>query len=60
MRQTFADAFETQLVINMGIAGAGLVFSICTWERHPTTFTQILERLENDEEVSAPASRAVA
>lgn len=59
VRQAFADAFKTQLVINMGIAGAALVFSICTWERHPTTFAQVLQRLADEEDASASASTAM-
>jgi hypothetical protein len=60
VRQAFADAFKTQVVINIGVAGAAFVFAMCTWERHPTTFAQVLQRLADDEDASASTSVAVA
>lgn len=45
---SFARAFQIQLDINMGVAGAALLFAVCTWERRPTTFAQLLERNNND------------
>ncbi|EED14464.1 MFS multidrug transporter, putative [Talaromyces stipitatus ATCC 10500] len=60
VRQAFADAFKTQLVINMGVAGAAFVFSMYTWERHPTTFAQVLQQMADDEDASAANSTAVA
>lgn len=60
VRQAFADAFKTQLVINMGVAAAAFVFAICTWERHPTTFAQVLQRLADDENASTSTSASTA
>lgn len=60
VQQAFADAFKTQLVTNMGVVGAAFVFSICTWERHPTTFAQLLQQLADDNSVSPAPAAAVA
>lgn len=58
VRQAFADAFKTQLVINMGVAGAAFVFSVCTWERHPATFAQVLQRLTDGDSASPAVTAA--
>jgi hypothetical protein len=60
VRQAFADSFKTQLVINMGFTAAALVLAMCTWERHPTTFAQVLQRLADDEDAAAAASTSAS
>lgn len=52
VRHSFAEAFKTQLVINITVAGAAIVFSICAWKRHPVTPAQSSEQVPDDTSAS--------
>lgn len=49
MRRAFADAFVTQVVINVDVAGLGLLVALGTWERTPTRLTDVMKRIEEEE-----------
>ncbi|EED18637.1 efflux pump antibiotic resistance protein, putative [Talaromyces stipitatus ATCC 10500] len=59
VRRPFANAFVTQLDINMGITGLALICVLGTWQRHPTTFKEKIEEAENQNGEEDTESRGV-